>query len=88
LIELEDDLSGNIHEISPELQLFMSRDTNMRVGFEYFSKESVSFHYVTPPLMHLIHDFLYHCPRESIEEYVLLFGADHYIRSNFQLLIK
>mmetsp|Transcript_32181 Transcript_32181/g.43954 ORF Transcript_32181/g.43954 Transcript_32181/m.43954 type:complete len:205 (-) Transcript_32181:36-650(-) len=88
LIELEQDLSENLHEDNPELQMFMVRDREMKMGFEYFSKESVSFHYVTPSLMHLIHDFLYHCPRERIQDYFTLFGSDYFIRSNFQVLLK
>jgi hypothetical protein len=60
----------------------------MRVGVDYFSPESISFHYITPELMTQMHDFLYECPRETIQAFYDSKGPMFFQKSDLKLLYK
>eukprot|EP01036_Dinobryon_divergens_P028399 gene28399-37335_t len=71
------------------LPIYLKNDPGMRVGFDFFSPESVSFHYITPELMIQMHDFLNECPREIIKAFYDSKGQVFFeVRSNFQLVEK
>ena len=88
---------GFLLEIDPEeiahpdplLGLYLERDPQMKIGFNYFSSESISFHYVQSSLMLQIDAFLFDCPKKQIDEYYDIVGHLYFERSNdSRLLLK